>query len=225
VLRFFLLRHAQSTWNAQRRWQGHADPPLSEVGRNSAETIAPLYENVSAIHCSPLLRSLETAEIIGKVLGLDQPFVNENLSERNLGEWTGLTRKEVDQKWPGYLDTHRWPPGAETNDSIRQRALRGLREIIEQTKADFGGAADVDGVEADAADVDEVDVEVLIVTHGGLITTVEQSLGHKWRRIVNLSGRELIAVDGSLELGRILDRPDELSHSVFEKDSPDQEVL
>ncbi len=217
MLRLLLLRHAQSTWNAEGRWQGRADPPLSEVGQLSCEAIAPYLGDVGAVFSSPLLRSRQTAQIIARSLGIDQIRANPDLSERNLGEWTGLTRQEVEQNWPGYLETHRWPPSAETTDSIRQRAHRGLREIAAQV-----------GLNSDASGAAEA--KVLVVTHGGLITAVEQSLGHSWRRLVNLSGREILASsdpaarpgpsDITLELGQTFERPDELSQVVYDKDSP-----
>ena len=208
MLRILLLRHAQSTWNAQRLWQGRADPPLSELGQLSAKTIAPYFEAVDASYCSPLLRATQTAEIISQTLGFDPPLPNDNLVERDLGEWAGLTREEVDQGWPGYLAKHRWPPGAETTDSVRQRALLGLEQVINSTRANLGETA-----------------TVLVVTHGGLITTVEQTLGLAWRRIVNLSGRELLANGDELALGQVLERPRELSQEVLLADSPDPEAL
>lgn len=237
MLRILLLRHAQSTWNAQGRWQGRADPTLSPDGRRSAESIAPYYEGVSTIYSSPLLRSRETAEIIGKVLGIEHLLISEDLSERNIGEWTGLTREEVERSWPGYLKDHKWPPSAETTESVRQRAYRCLKQIAKQAldgDALDGGSSDGDGSSGDGSDGDaeeqpsvtnvptprDCSAEILVVTHGGLITTVEQSLGQQWRRIVNLSGRGILGNGSSWELDKILERPPELSRSVYEKDSP-----
>ena len=208
MLRILLLRHAQSTWNAKRLWQGRADPPLSEIGQLSAKAIAPYFDAVDAIYCSPLLRAAQTAETISQTLGFDPPLPNDNLVERDLGEWTGLTRDEVDQGWPGYLAEHRWPPSAETTDSVRQRALLGLEQVIAAARANLSENA-----------------TALVVTHGGLITTVEQALGLAWRRIVNLSGRELLSSGNELKLGQILERPRELSQEVLETDSPDPAEL
>lgn len=219
MLRLLLLRHAQSTWNAQKRWQGRADPPLSLDGRRSAEAVASHFSDVGAIYTSPLLRARETAEIIGKVLGVENVVADEGLVERNLGEWTGLTRDQVQQGWPGFLDEHKWPATAEPTKSIRQRAQQSLISIADQVSPATG-----------------VTPLVLVVTHGGLITTIEQLLGQPWRPIVNLSGRELLLNSGlkpennpdfetSFALGQILERPDELD-SIFEgKDLSAPEVL
>jgi len=216
-LRILLLRHAQSTWNAQGRWQGRADPTLSPDGRRSAEAVAPYYEGVSAIYSSPLLRSRETAEIIGKVLGIEHLLTTEDLSERDIGEWTGLTREEVEASWPGYLKNHRWPPSAETTDSVRQRAHRSLQQIAKQAT---NAGSDESTPAADSPAPEGNSAKVLVVTHGGLITTIEQSLGQPWRRIVNLSGRQILGDGSAWELGKILERPAELSRSVYETDSP-----
>ena len=69
--RFVLIRHAESVWNAAGRWQGHADPPLSERGRAQAEALAadlaPL--GIEVLLASDLARAAQTASIVGEAIG------------------------------------------------------------------------------------------------------------------------------------------------------------
>jgi probable phosphoglycerate mutase len=197
VTRFLLARHGQSTWNADGRWQGRADPPLSELGeRQAADVIVVLHERASdgaaidRIWASPLRRAHRTAEIIGAGLGLDVE-VDPRLQEVDAGEWTGLTRTEIEVDWPGYLAAHRRPPGFETHEHLLARSLEALGDIA----ATAG------------------DETVLVVTHGGVIGAVERHLEADWVRSPNLGGREVVhrGADG-LELGErfLLIDPDDV---------------
>jgi probable phosphoglycerate mutase len=174
VTRLLLVRHGQSTWNADGRWQGRADPPLSELGeQQAADVVAVLHRRtdgvrVDRIWASPLQRAQRTAEIVAGGLGLEVAF-DERLQEVDAGEWTGLTRAEIEAEWPGYLDEHRRPPGFEDREHLAARALAAL--------------ADISTVAPGAT--------VLVVTHGGVIGAVERHLGAPWERTPNLGGREL----------------------------------
>lgn len=179
-----LVRHGQSTWNAEGRWQGRADPPLSELGERQAEDVVKVLHtraasgpSIGRIWSSPLMRAHQTADIIGRGLGLDLDF-DPRLQEVDAGEWTGLTRDEIEGAWPGYLAEHRRPPGFESHDHLRARALEALGEI----------AAEVTG-------------KVLVVTHGGVIGAVERFLEAEWERTPNLGGREIVYGEHGLGLG------------------------
>ena len=181
MLRLLLLRHAQSTWNAEGRWQGHADPPLSSEGKQTAKAAAPQYSHISRVVSSPLLRATETAEIIAESSGASHIATHRGLTERDLGEWTGLTRSEVEERWPGYLSGHKWPESAETTEAFRKRVLEAIHSIA-----------------------GEYEEDVLVVAHAGVIITLEQSLGVSWRRIGNLCGRAIAYDNGKLRLGEEL---------------------
>jgi len=101
VTRMLLARHGQSEWNALGRWQGQADPPLSELGRQQARAAADRLGTVDAIVSSDLERALATAAIIAEVLGVGPVLVEPRLRERSAGEWSGLTRDEIEADWPG----------------------------------------------------------------------------------------------------------------------------
>jgi broad specificity phosphatase PhoE len=154
-MRLLLIRHGESIANAEGRLQGHLDIPLSDRGRRQAELLAATLEplGVAALYASPLLRAKGTAEIIGAQLGL---AIEERaaLIERNWGEAEGLTSDEIIARFPQYLPQRREVrhveiPGFEQDGELTQRAMQGLRAIID---------AHADGA-------------VAIVTHGGVIVT------------------------------------------------------
>jgi probable phosphoglycerate mutase len=187
------VRHGQSEWNALGRWQGQADPPLSDLGRAQARAAATSLGSLDAIWASDLQRAAETAAIIASELGIGPVVLDPDLRERDAGEWSGLTRAEIDERYPGYLDpppadkhtsfggapastTPRRPPGWEPDDRLLERALRALRRIAREV---------ADGV-------------VLVVTHGGLIYRAEGHLGAGFARLANAEGR-WFEVDGGPE--------------------------
>jgi len=133
-MRLLLLRHGRTEWNAQRRFQGQADPPLDEVGRAQAYEVAPLIASLrpSAIVSSDLVRALETAQIVAAALRVPVT-VDVRLRERSLGHWEGLTRDEVAATYPDELadwaagrDVSR--RGGETRDEVAERSLAAFRE-------------------------------------------------------------------------------------------------
>jgi probable phosphoglycerate mutase len=189
-----LVRHGQSTWNAVGRWQGQADPPLSELGRLQAKLAAAALPAafdgpISAIWTSDLARAAETAGIIAGELSIDDVEVDADLRERDAGEWSGLTRDEIEARYPGYLEPHagrtsfgpserKRPPGWEGDRELHARIVSALERIAERASGD-----------------------VLVVTHGGVIYTLEASLGATVARLANAGGRWVIADAGGLGLG------------------------
>jgi broad specificity phosphatase PhoE len=117
-----LARHGETDWNRQRRFQGRADPPLNDAGREQATALGDLLagEPVAAIYSSPLRRALETAAILGERFGLPIETL-DGLLEIDTGSWTGLTRGEVEQRFPQAYG--RWidhGPGWEDGESYEQ---------------------------------------------------------------------------------------------------------
>ncbi|MGH9139087.1 MAG: histidine phosphatase family protein [Acidimicrobiales bacterium] len=171
--RVLLVRHGQSEWNAVGRWQGQADPPLSDVGRRQAKAAARTLGAVDAVVASDLQRAAETATIIAGDLGVGPVLIEPLLRERDAGEWSGLTRAEIERQYPGYLADGLRPPGWETDEDVLARALAALARIHDQVP----------------------DGEVLAVTHGGLVYVVEAHLSGSFERLANGGGRYL-SVDG-----------------------------
>ena len=184
------VRHGQSEWNALGRWQGQADPPLSDLGRVQARLAAAainaaatrVASPVSGIVTSTLVRALETATIVSDVLGVQPIHLEPDLVERDAGEWSGLTRTEIDERFPGYLDNGTRPNGYEPDDVMLTRTLRAVDRIVER----FGPA--------------DHPATVVVVTHGGVIYTLEAHLGAPFQRKPNLGARWVVVHDGALRL-------------------------
>ena len=145
-----LARHGETDWNRDNRFQGHADPPLNETGRaQAAELAAALAEEpLAAVYSSPLQRAFETAEIVASPHGL-QPVPVEALSEVDVGSWEGLTRAEIEERFPAQFARwlayeQGWDDG-ETYDEMGARVLAALLELAAAHEGD----------------------EILVVSHGG----------------------------------------------------------
>jgi probable phosphoglycerate mutase len=133
--RLVLLRHGRTAWNAERRFQGQADPPLDDVGRAQAYEVAALIAALAPdlLVSSDAVRAMQTAVPVGAIVGLDVQ-AEPRLRERSLGHWEGLTREEVQQKYPDeYLD---WVSGrdvsrrgGETRGEVAERALAAFNDL------------------------------------------------------------------------------------------------
>lgn len=133
MTRVVLLRHGESEWNAQGRWQGHGDPSLTALGRAQARAAAERLasEGIERLVSSDLARAAETAEVVAAALGL--AVERDPLwRERDIGAWTGLTREQIEARWPeDYAHfrahaEHASPGGGESNAMLRVRAERAL---------------------------------------------------------------------------------------------------
>ena len=101
------VRHGLSTWNLERRWQGRADPPLSDVGEQGAVELAEALATTVAhgsnasVWSSDLQRARATAEIIAERLGAGPVTVDGRLRETDVGPWQGLTSPEIEERLAG----------------------------------------------------------------------------------------------------------------------------
>lgn len=217
MTRVLLIRHGQSEWNAAGRWQGQADPPLTHLGREQARHAATNLGTVDAMVASDLARASQTALIISEQLGIGPLVLEPDLRERDAGEWSGLTRAEIERAWPGYLGPspadprssvgdgpaadapaqpeaeRRRPPGWEPDDALLERVVAALGRVHDLAP---GG-------------------EVIAVTHGGVVYAIERALGSPFERLANLGGRWIeVGADGApAHLGPrvVLVDPDELT--------------
>jgi broad specificity phosphatase PhoE len=174
VGRVLLLRHGQSTWNAERRWQGRADPPLSPEGEAQARAAAAALTDTTwaAVFASHLQRARRTAELIADELELGEVRLVEDLVERDVGHWSGLTSDEIEEQWPGQLASWRSGtlgaiPGGEGD--ITARVVPAVEELAREAAAH--------------------EASFLVVTHGGVIGAVERATGVEPSRARNLCGR------------------------------------
>jgi len=185
-----MVRHGQSTWNAQKRWQGQADPPLSDFGRHQATVASRAIGSVELIVSSPQIRALETASIIAEHIGVGPVQTHPDLREREVGEWSGLTGEEIERDYPGWLDSGRRPPHWEQEDAFTSRVLGAIDSLV----ANYNEST------------------MLVVAHGGVILAVEDHLEVREGRIPNLHGRIVHHHHGTLSAGERLELiPSDLS--------------
>jgi len=144
MTQLWLIRHGQTDWNAQGRWQGQTPdaPPLNTVGlaqahalaRQLAEQAAREGTSFDALYSSDLLRARQTAEIIAQRLGLPIQL-DARLREVNLGVWEGMLGDEVALRYVAELDerrrdpVHSRPPQGETVLELAARVGQALDDI------------------------------------------------------------------------------------------------
>ena len=151
-----LARHGQSDWNAAGRWQGHADRPLTELGRRQAALLAAELAGVplDAAYASDLRRAWQTAEIALAGRGLEIIRLT-GLREVHVGSWSGLSRQEVAERFPAAFE--RWRSGGhgwEDGEPYEAMAARVVATVHRIAEAHPGG-------------------RVLAVSHGGPIRALK----------------------------------------------------
>lgn len=138
-MRLILVRHGETDWNVQHRYQGWSDLPLNEVGLKQAGALAARLagEQVGAIYASDLQRAMQTAQIIAGRHS-QSVIADLRLREISFGDWEGLTFDEIRARWPGEVDA--WlgdslrvaPPGGETLAQVAERVRGALDDIVGQ---------------------------------------------------------------------------------------------
>jgi len=155
-VRLILVRHGRSTWNAEGRLQGIADPPLSPAGAEQSRRLRGLIEALAPEEAvsSDLERARGTAELlVGPGTSLDPRW-----REMDLGDWTGRLMSEMSAVEQAELE--RWrqggaaPPGGETWEGARIRLLGAIRSLL-----DTGARS------------------ALVITHGATIRATCATLG------------------------------------------------
>jgi len=141
--RFLLLRHGQTELSVQRRYSGRGNPGLTEAGRRQAGAAARYLARrggIAAVFSSPLQRAYDTAATAAKALGLDVT-VDDDLVETDFGDWEGLTFAEAAQRdselhrrW--LQDAGTSPPGGESFEAVRDRAVRARERIVAAHEGD-----------------------------------------------------------------------------------------
>lgn len=176
------IRHAQSTWNEARRWQGSANPPLAESGRRQATLLAKRLAKwkIDHLYTSDLIRAVETAEIVGATLGI-KPIADSLWRERGFGALEGLTSEEIAAQYPEVwalrmVGPITGVPGAEPQADVIARSLAACSNLLAQHQ----------------------DQTVAVVSHGGMIlTTLVNLLG------LPPAGHSLLVVGSNTSISRI----------------------
>ncbi|KAF1084494.1 Phosphoserine phosphatase 1 [Sporotomaculum syntrophicum] len=169
--RLYLVRHGETNWNKETRFQGQVDVPLSEKGMEQAKALSKRLagQNFAACFSSSLSRARETAAIIANPHHMSVQ-VMQDLQEMNFGYWEGLTAEEIQQKydresaawWSRPLENR--VPGGETLVELAERSVQSVKTIVQQYP----------------------EGQVLLVTHGGVIRCIVSAvlgidLNQYWR--------------------------------------------
>lgn len=135
--RLFLVRHGATQLTAENRFSGAVGVDLSDEGRDQVRHLANRLagDALQAVYCSPLSRTVETAAILAEPHRLD-PVHRDGLREISHGRWEGLTRDEVEKRFPGEYEA--WdadpftfaPEGGESGLAVLARALPVVREVV-----------------------------------------------------------------------------------------------
>jgi len=174
VTELIVVRHGETDWNRDGRYQGHADPPLNDAGREQARELARALADqpLDVAYTSDLRRAAETAGII--VDGREVKLVEDSgLREIDVGSWSGLTRAEIEERFPG-ADEH----DGESRDDHLARVLAAVLKIARRHPGE----------------------RVLIVSHGGSIGTLRRHAlqVESVPRVENCTVYRLAFEDGSL---------------------------
>lgn len=176
TLKLWLVRHGETTWNTERRAQGHLDVPLSSLGRDQATMLAHRLRGTSfdAIYSSDLSRALETARIVNSNLGgRSQVLADARWREQMLGALQGLSTNEVAAMLEArgatrpVLVNERYPD-AESRAELMERIKLGLQELIRR----------------------HPDGRVIVFSHGGSIRAATSVLLGDTDQKLNFGGLE-----------------------------------
>ena len=156
----YCIRHGESSYNAEGRIQGQSDVPLSEMGRRQSEAVAKALAGlpIEAVHSSPLRRAMQTAQPVALALKLEIR-TDPRLMEVHAGVFQDKLRSQLDELYPDEIA--RWRsgdpdftiPGGESRRDLMRRG----REVFEAIGRTGHG-------------------QVVVVTHGGLLTAAMKAL-------------------------------------------------
>jgi probable phosphoglycerate mutase len=211
--RLVIVRHGVTDWNREGRFQGHLDPPLSDVGRREAELVATRLASddllrPARIVSSSLARAMETATSIGNASDVAVEH-DDRLMEIGQGEWEGRTHAELEvadaRRYRAWRDAAgvRQPPGGEPIESAMAR-VRAVLDALQTSEAatvclvSHGGTIrvlarllfDLADDRSWALDVDNASVGAATLVDGGWRLD-------RWNDTRHLLGRELTHVDES----------------------------
>jgi|AntRauTorcE11898_2_1112593.scaffolds.fasta_scaffold00018_48 alpha-ribazole phosphatase len=158
----YLIRHGQTDANVNKIYQGNANVPLNEKGKEQAKIVAWRFESypIQSLYTSDLERALDTARSINHYHDL-KLNIEKDLQEISLGEWQGKTRAEVEKDYGDFIRQRQEKndiyttavPGGESYQTLEKRAVAILNKIVEKEGSEH----------------------VAVVTHGGVIKAI---IGH-----------------------------------------------
>jgi len=154
--KLILIRHGETAWNVEQRFQGQGAIPLNENGKNQADRLGQFFAKKPAgeqrIYCSDSIRTRQTAEIFNKYLNLPISY-DARLREIDVGQWQGMNMAEVDawdpERRKAFLEDP-YTNGCPDGENYTQVATRGAEVLNEIAQK-------------------HPDEKLLIVSHGALI--------------------------------------------------------
>jgi broad specificity phosphatase PhoE len=175
VTTILLARHGETDWNREGRWQGWADPPLNETGREQARVLAEQLRQTpfDAVYSSDLQRAFETAEIVAAPHDV-VVVADLGLREIDVGSWSGLTRAELEERFPNGDR-----PDGETREAHAARVLVAVERIAREHPGE----------------------RILLVTHGGTMRALRSHVSDEpFHPVANCGVLELHFRDDRLAL-------------------------
>ena len=169
----FLVRHAETDWNKERRFQGHLDVPLSSIGIEQAEALANWFTAIglpiAALYTSDLSRAAQTAHAIANSIGVS-PVLAPALREIHCGVWQGLLASELETRYPEQVNHWR--------TTVNTCAMEGGESLLEVQTRIYQFYR-----EAAAAHPGQA---IVLVTHGAALSALVAAitgadLGEFWR--------------------------------------------
>lgn len=137
MTRLILIRHGETEWNVEGRYQGQADPPLNVRGMAQSYELAEQLTktNLEIMYTSPLKRAAQTAQVVVEKLQIPL-FIEPRFMEIHQGDWQTRLRAEINQLYPDLF--HRWesepwevnPPNGESLPQVQKRVIAALKELI-----------------------------------------------------------------------------------------------
>jgi alpha-ribazole phosphatase len=139
MIRLLLVRHGQTAWSIEHRYQGKTDTALDEIGQRQAAALGRYFGNVAvdAIYSSTLRRAEQTAAAISSAASVPVSL-DERLRETSFGLWEGLTYSEIKGRYPQELAAwqndpmRHTPPQGENLQQLSTRVASFLRDLEQQ---------------------------------------------------------------------------------------------
>ncbi len=186
-IKLYLLRHGETIWNVQKKFQGQMNSPLTENGIEKLKDTAKELMNIDfqGVYTSQMRRTIESAKIIleKNIKYLKEPVKINNMKEFNeiyFGIWQGMTYEEIEGEYPEEYDNYfnnpskyeAWIIGGEDLDEGLERFLNGIERIVSFEEMQYGSG------------------KILVVTHGTVLELFMNHINH--RKMDDLEERKLI---------------------------------
>ena len=154
MIRIYFVRHGETAWNIEAKYQGITDIPLSEAGVTQSKLLGERFKGIKIdkIYSSPLSRAIATANAVAVHKNIEVEPADEFI-EINFGEWEGQTIYELKENYgESYMNFFNNPyanvfPGDGSFEVVEKRVCKGIDKIISGND----------------------DKNIMVVSHGGVL--------------------------------------------------------